>query len=72
MEGDLGTLEGFFGRKIKLELKYRGSRDGFHYDKIRPLVKDQSDLITIIKSEHNKIFGGYISKPFDYTYNSKK
>ena len=39
MEGDLGTLEGFFGRKIKLELKYRGSRDGFHYDKIKPLYK---------------------------------
>ena len=50
MEGDLGTLEGFFGRKINLELKYRGSRDGFHYEKRKPLVRNQSDLITIIKS----------------------
>ena len=53
IERDMTTIEGFFGRKIKLELKYRGSRDGFHYDKWKPLVKDYSDLITIIKSEHN-------------------
>ena len=54
------TLENFFGKKIKLELKYRGSRDGFNYEKRKPLVKDQSDLITIIKSESNMIFGGYV------------
>ena len=60
MEGDLGTLEGFFGRKIKLELKYRGSRDGFHCEKRKPLARNQSDLITIIKSEHNRIFGGFV------------
>ena len=59
-EIDLATLEQFFGRKVKLELKYRGSRDGFHYDKRKPLVKDQSNLITIIKSENNRIFGGYV------------
>ena len=59
-ENDMATLEGFFGRKIKLELKYRGSRDGFHYEKRKPFVKDQSDLITIIKSEHHRIFGGYV------------
>ena len=59
-EEDMATLEGFFGRKIKLELKYRGARDGFHYEKRKPLVKDLTDLITIIKSEHNKIFGGYV------------
>ena len=52
-ESDMETLEGFFGRKIKLELKYRGSRDGFLFEKIKPLLKDVSDLITVIKSEHN-------------------
>ena len=66
MKGDLNTLEEFLERKISLELKYRGSRDGFHYEKRMPLVKDLSDLITIIKSEHNKIFGGYVKKPLDY------
>ena len=40
MEKDIATLESFFGRKVLLELKYRGSRDGFYYDKWKPLVKD--------------------------------
>ena len=59
-KSDMVILEGFFGRKIKLELRYRGSRDGFHYEKRSALVKGLSELITVIKSEHNIIFGGYV------------
>ena len=52
-------------------MKYRGSRDGFHYDKWKPKVQGCPNLISIIKSEHNRLFGGFISIPYDFSYNSK-
>ena len=44
-----------------LELLYRFTRDGTTFDKFKPKIIDIGDTITIVKSNHGKVFGGYAS-----------
>ena len=68
---DLDTIGDFFGRNTSLDLVYRGSREGFNYDAWKEKVKTVGNMITVIKSEHGKLFGGYISKPLDFSGNNR-
>ncbi|EFC36767.1 predicted protein [Naegleria gruberi] len=44
------------------QLLYRGSRDGFKAEHFHSKCDNQGPTLTIIKSEHNQIFGGFTSK----------
>eukprot|EP00347_Sterkiella_histriomuscorum_P020535 403337433 len=55
------TLESWLGFQANLELLYRGSRDGFLSDTFHQFCDYQGPTLTLIKSDHNKIFGGYAS-----------
>ena len=44
-----------------LELLYRFTRDGTTFANLFPKIADKEDTITIVKSNHGKVFGGYAS-----------
>jgi hypothetical protein len=48
-------------------LLYRGSRDGFKYESVKDNCFGKNATITIIISEHNKIFGGFTSLSWKHT-----
>ena len=48
-----------------LELIYRGTRDGFKFSDFHAKCDFIPNTLTVIKSEHNKIFGGYTSMTWD-------
>lgn len=43
----------------QLTLVYRGTRDGFGFDKFHSLCDNKAPTFAIIKSDKNKIFGGF-------------
>lgn len=44
---------------IKFELLYKATRDSFSSYKMHELIDDKGPTIAIIKSNHDKVFGGY-------------
>ena len=48
----------------KLELIYRGTRDGFKGEAFHQNCDFQGGTLSIIKSEMGKIFGGYTDIPW--------
>jgi hypothetical protein len=46
---------------LKSELLYKGTRDGFKASKFHELCDNKGSTLTLIKSDQNKIFGGYTS-----------
>jgi hypothetical protein len=56
----------FYTRKrLKLELLFRGSRDGYSSSGFHQKVDGQGPLIFFVKSaEFNKVFGGYTAIPW--------
>ena len=54
-----------FGEKLKLSLLYRGSRDGFESQNFHEKCDGFLDTLTIVESEHGKIFGGYVGLAWD-------
>ena len=52
----------FDSKLKKTELLYKATRDGFKAKKFHLLCDKKGPTFSIIKSEKNKIFGGYISK----------
>lgn len=48
-------------RRCKTVKIYRGSEDGFSTESFHRLCDGISPTLTIIKSEHNKVFGGFTS-----------
>ena len=44
---------------------YRGSRDGFDATNFHEKCDTKPNTVTLIKSEHEKIFGGFISVPWE-------
>jgi len=43
----------------KLNLLYRGSRDGYAFDKTHSKIDVKGPTLTIVKSDTYNIFGGY-------------
>jgi hypothetical protein len=46
--------------QVKFKLLYRGTRDGFTSDAFQKKVKEIKPTITVIKSDYDKVFGGYV------------
>ncbi|EFC45125.1 predicted protein [Naegleria gruberi] len=46
------------------QLLYKGTRDGFNGYSFHPKCDNRGPTLTIIKSEHDQIFGGFTSKPW--------
>jgi len=55
---------------LDLELIYRASRDGFAAKSFNSRCDNKGKTISIIKSEHNQIFGGYTDISFNSTVNN--
>ena len=56
--------QGFNGRQFKLDLLYRGTRDGFSRNQFMPKFFEIPNNLFVVKSEHNLIFGAYASLPW--------
>ena len=44
---------------VQLKLCYQGSQDGFRSEKFKEKCYDNGEILMIIKSGNNKIFGGF-------------
>jgi hypothetical protein len=47
---------------LQSELMYRGSRDGFLSEVFHPKIDGKGDLIIIVKTSTDQVFGGFSSK----------
>jgi hypothetical protein len=59
---DLELLVKWLGYQPKFRLLMRGSKNGFKASKFHFICDKKGPTLTIIKSEHGKIFGAYTSK----------
>jgi hypothetical protein len=59
---DVNMIKKWIGASgnIKFKLLYRGTRDGFAQDKFQAKVKKIKPTLTLIKSNYDKIFGGFV------------
>ncbi len=48
----------------KLNLLWRGTRDGFEASKFHSLCDDKANTLTVVKTTTGCIFGGYTSVPW--------
>ena len=48
-----------------LQLLCRFTRDGTTFEKLYPKLANKGDTITIVKSNHGMVFGGYASVPWN-------
>jgi hypothetical protein len=65
-ERDLPVIETWFkGKKVRLERIYRATEDGFNGNAYHAKCNNNSPLMTIIQSEHYRIFGGFVNVEFD-------
>ncbi len=53
-----------FPKDQKWELKYRASRDGFKATYFHAKCDGVPNTLTVIKSTHGNIFGGFTEKPW--------
>ena len=56
----------------KFTLLYRGSRDGYKFEDIHSKIHNKGKTIVIIKSNTNKVFGGYTPIPWTSNGGGKK
>lgn len=60
---DEHLIKSWIGKRgLRLELIYRGSRDGFTAKAFHTICDNQGPTLSLIKSEHDKVFGGYTSR----------
>ena len=52
----------FNGKKFRLQVVYRATRDGFDKEKFHTLVDNQSPTLIVILSQDGFLFGGYNCK----------
>ena len=55
------------GRKFRLQVVYRATRDGFDAAKFHSLVDNQGPTLTVILSKDGFLFGGFTSKSWVHT-----
>ena len=46
---------------LKFELLYRATRDTFSSIKMHEMINNKGPIVAILKSQHDKVFGGYSS-----------
>jgi len=59
------TLQGFLGGPHRLELRYRGSRDGFSATKFHSFCDQIGPTLVLIQSSGGWLFGGYTTASWD-------
>eukprot|EP00347_Sterkiella_histriomuscorum_P018566 403345029 len=71
-QDDEKLLKNWIGQNVKLQLIYRGTRDGFKAKSFHQKCDNQGPTLSLIKSEHEKVFGGFasISWQSDNTFHS--
>ncbi|KAF0979420.1 hypothetical protein FDP41_001763 [Naegleria fowleri] len=76
----LNSAQAIFSISSTLKLKkpvsqcsllYRGSRDGFTAQTFHSRCDSKSPTLTIIKSQHNQIFGGFTTQTWNHTDDCK-
>ena len=61
---DIRSICGFFDKEeLKGQMVYKATRDGFSFNNFISRVLNKPNLLSIIKTEHNKIFGSFVSIP---------
>ena len=55
------------GGKVKYNLLWKGSRDGFGASTFHSKCDGKGATLTVIMSEHQKLFGGYTSESWGYS-----
>ena len=58
-------------KNFKVQLLFRGTRDGFTSNLFHKKLNGSGATLHLIKSEHNRVFGGYrtVSYPDNERYN---
>ena len=54
------------GGKVKYDLLWKGSRDGFAASTFHSKCNGKGATLTVVMSEHNKLFGGYTSESWGF------
>jgi len=54
----------FQNSSLKLELIFRGSRDGFTTTAFHNKANNQGDTVTLVRTTNGKVFGGYTNIPW--------
>ena len=54
------------GGKVKYDLLWKGSRDGFGASTFHTKCNGKGATLTVIMSEHQKLFGGYTSESWGF------
>jgi hypothetical protein len=57
---------------VKFELLWKGSRDGFKAATFHTKCNNQGPTLTVIKSQHDKVFGGFTSESWGFAGTSSK
>lgn len=77
-DNTLEILSKWTNKKLKYEnirLIYKGTKDGFKQDVIYKKCNNQGPTFSLIKSNHNKLFGAFADKPLngncDFTKDDK-
>ena len=55
------TIQSFFDKDIYPTLIYKADKSSFDPDTLFDLIFDRKNLLYVIKSEYNKVFGCFIS-----------
>ena len=58
-EDNINIFEELVCETNKLQLLYRMTRDGNNKESIQNKIKNHSNILCIVKTNENKIFGGY-------------
>ena len=53
-------------KKVKFELLWKGTRDGFKASDFHTRCDKKGPTVTVIKSQHDKIFGGFTSESWGF------
>ena len=65
-------MEESINKQVKFELLWQGSRDGFTADKFHTNCNNKGPTVTVIKSEHDQIFGGFTSESWGFAGSTAK
>lgn len=61
-----GWVEEATKTNVKFELLWKGSRDGFKAATFHSMCNNKGPTVTVIKSEHDKVFGGFTSESWGF------
>lgn len=69
---DYSFINSLFSNKCTFNLLYRATRDGSYPRDYHKKCDNQGPTLTLIKTDNNRKFGGYVSKDREYGTNDEK